>query len=424
MRMPHGFRMGADGRAVRELEWPSRPSSPSTDVLGLPAFNRGKCLLAGIIGQMPIVDRQADGAPWPENPVMTDPWPVVAYPEWITYQVDALIMTGDAMALPADFDFDGYARQLVPIDPRAVQVYIAADSGAVLYDLYTDRGVVTLPRSAVWHARGMTLTTDALRGVGVPAQMAMALGGSLALQRYAYNAFTNSGVPSGIIKLGIRQPGQKQVEDIKADWMRLFADRSPAVIGQMIDFTPLDWSPLDALSADFQRLSVADIAFALNLDPTDLDTTLGSSMTYANREQRSYDRLLTSIGPIISRFEAAYRFFVPRGHRATFDRNVVLWSDAKTRSEVQQIQLGTGAMVLNEARAQEQRPLYDDWANVPFAQPPAPPPPPEADPLPPPSADSAPQPAPTLMPPANGNRRAPPGPVRVSAYNRQPPSAN
>jgi len=423
--MSHGFRFDGQ-KVVRDaqgttVQWPTRPVSGS-DVLGIPAFNRGKNLIAGILGQMPLVDRQADGTPWPESPVMTDPWPVLSYPEWISYQVDAVILTGDAMALPADFDFDGYARQLVPIDPRAVQVYIDPDTGQVLYDIFTDVGVITLPRSAVWHAKGLTLTTDGLRGVGVPAQMAMALGGSLALMRYAYAAFTNSGVPSGIIKLAVRQPGQKQVEDIKADWMRIFQDRTPAVIGNMMDFTPLGWSPVDVAATEFAKLSVADVAFALNLDPTDLDTTLGSSMTYANREQRAFDRLLTSIGPYLSRFEQAFRFVLPRGHHATFDRNVVLWSDAMTRAQVQQIQLSNGSMVLNEARSQEQRPLYDDWANVPFGQPPALPPP-TGDPLPPPSADSSPDPAPTLTPPTNGNGFHPPtGPVRVAAHTRTPPT--
>jgi hypothetical protein len=71
------------------------------------------------------------------------------------------------------------------------------------------------------------------------------------------------------------------------------------------------------------------------------------------------------------RFEQAYRFLVPRGHHATFDRSVVLWADSLTRAQVQQLQLANGTMVLNEARAMEQRPLYGDWANQPFAQPPA-----------------------------------------------------
>ena len=115
-----GPRVGVTSMAMNE--WPTRAASGvgERDVLGLPAFNRGKNLIAGLLAQMPLVDRREDGTPWPPNPVLDDPWPVMGRAEWISYQTDALIITGDAMALPADFDSDGFARQLVPIDPRAV----------------------------------------------------------------------------------------------------------------------------------------------------------------------------------------------------------------------------------------------------------------------------------------------------------------
>ena len=277
-------------------------------------------------------------------------------------------MHGDAICIPADFDFEGYPRQLVPVDPRAVEVYV--DNGEVLYDIHTDIGVITLTRSQVWHARGLTLTSDGLRGVGVVRQFMLAIGLDVALQRYGINAF-NSGVPTGIIKVKLRNVSQTQSDELKADWMYSFQDRSPAVLSELMDFTPISWSPIDAQYLEQRKMSVAEIAFVLNLDPTDLDTTLGSSLTYSNREQRSYDRLLTSVGPYLTRIEQAFKFLVPRGHKPTFDRSIVLWADSKTRAEVQQIQLANGSITLNEVRAAEQKPLYEDWADEPFGKPPA-----------------------------------------------------
>jgi HK97 family phage portal protein len=347
-----------------------RTAIPEYEVLGLPAFNRGKNLIGGLIAQMPLVDRKDDGTPWADNPIMTDPWPVMGPAEWISFQIDALIMTGDAMAIPVDFDAGGYARQLVPIDPRRVLVYV--EDGQVWYDIYTSTGgVITLPRSQMFHAKGLTLTHDGLRGVGVIIQFALAMGLSSELMRYGFNAYTGAGVPSGVVKVNLRNVSQSQADGVKSDWLTSFRDKSPAVLSQLMDFTPISWSPVDMAFLESRRFSVSDIAYTLNLDPMDLDTTMGSSNTYHNREQKSYDRLLTSIGPYMVRLEQAFRFLVPRGHHATFDRSVILWADSLTRAQVQQLQLANGTMVLNEARAMEQRPLFGDWANEPFAQPPA-----------------------------------------------------
>lgn len=357
-------------------------ATPAT-TLGLPAAWRAVNLIAGTVCQLPLSDRQDDGGIWPVRPVLDDPWPVMGRAEWITYQTHALIMLGDAMALPADFDTDGFARQLVPIDPRWVNVRVDDTSGAVLYDIYTTDGVTTLGRSDVWHAKGLVLTSDGLRGIGVVSAMRGALEGALELQRYGLGVYA-AGVPSGIVKVHLREVAQEQASSIKADWMGAFRDRVPAVLSELMDFTPIAWSPEDAQFLESRRMSVADIAFAFNLDPTDLDTSLGSSMTYANREQRAYERLLTSIGPLLVRLEQAYRFVMPRQHRAVFDRSVVLWSDATTRASVEQTELAIGAVTLNEVREANGRERYPAWADEPFGKPPSaepPPPPPVVPPV-------------------------------------------
>lgn len=418
------------GRTSFAPSWPV-PGDPTTyipdrtvttaDVFGLPAFNRGKNLIAGTVAQMQLVDRKSDGTAWELNPVLDDPWPIMSYPEWVSYMIDSLVVLGDAMAIPADFDTDGFPRQLVPIDPRVVDVYL--NEGQVFYDIWTNLGVVTLRRSEIFHAKGLTLTSDGLRGIGCVTQFRLALAMGQSLVRYGVTAF-QAGVPTGIIKINLRQIKPETAAELKADWMAMFADRSPAVLNQLMDFTPISWSPLDAQFLENRRFNITDIAYILNLDPTDLDASAGGSMTYANREQRSYERLLTSIGPYLTRLEKAFRFFVPRGHYPTFDRSVVLWADSTTRAAVQQIQLATGVMTLNEARAQEQRPLYGAWADEPWAKPPQPepsvqPPTPETDQI----IDN---PGTTTTAATNG-QAVEPGvqmTVAVPAHQRRPPVTN
>jgi HK97 family phage portal protein len=429
--LPIGFSPGTTAGLgpTGEVTLPSPPVAAG-DALGLPAFNRGKNLIGGLVSQMTLVDRKDDGTAWPLNPMLDEPWSVImSYPEWISYQIDAMLMTGDAMAVPADFDADGYPRQLVPLDPRAVRVRLG--EGTVLYDIYTTEGIITLSRSQIFHAKGLTLTSDGLRGVGVLTQFMLALGMGQALMRYGVNAF-HSGVPTGVIKINMRQIKPETAAQAKADWMQMFADRSPAVLTQLMDFTPISWSPLDAQFLENRKFNIADIAFILNLDPTDLDATAGSVNTYANREQRAFDRLLTSIGPYLSRFERAFRMFTPRGHYPTFDRSVILWPDASTRATVQQVQLATGVMTLNEGRAQEQRPLFGPWADEPWAQPPGPVPP-DTETNPQGGSDSSAAPGevvstdtpPDQPPPPSSNGSSSNGgvgaTVNIPAHSRRPP---
>lgn len=352
---------------------------------GLPAAGRARNLIAGTIAQLPLRDTAPDGTLWGPRPILDDPWPMMGVAEWVTYQVVNLLMFGDAIAIPADFDPDGFPRQLIPLDPRLVDVRWSDDGRSVLYNVLTPGGVMTLTRSDVWHAKGLTLTSDGLRGVGVVAQYRLALSTDVALQAYGGNVF-GAGVPSGIVKVHLREVSEKQANDVKAQWLTAFRDRVPAVLGELMDFTPIQWSPADAEYLDAARFSVAQIAFMFNLDPMDLDTSLGASMTYANREQRAYDRLLTSIGPILVRLEQAYRFVMPRGHVPVFDRSIVLWSDASTRANVQDTRLANGSLTLNEVRSSEGRPKYGAWADVPFAGDPnlPTPPPPALPPAPPP----------------------------------------
>lgn len=377
-------------------EWPTAPTvaTPAT-VLGLPAAWRAANLIAGTVCQLPLVDRADDGTPWPTRPVLDDPWPMMGRSEWLRYQTHAWMMLGDAMAIPADFDTDGLARQLVPIDPRYVMVRVDDQTGRVVYDVWTASGLVTLSRSDVWHAKGLVLTSDGLRGIGVVSAMRGALTNALDLQRYGASVY-GAGVPSGIVKVHLREVAQEQADGIKADWQTAFRDRVPAVLSELMDFTPIAWTPEDAQYLESKRFSVAEIAMAFNLDPTDLDTTLGSSMTYANREQRAYERLLTSIGPILSSFEQAYRFVLPRQHHATFDRSVVLWSDAATRATVDTAELANGSVTLNEVRVRNGRPPYGAWADEPLAKPPGA------------------TPAPALPPPLDAPPPEPPAPALTS----------
>lgn len=353
---------------VRTLEsWPTSVAYGASDgsVLGLPAAGRALHLLTGLVCQLPIGDVNNDDQPWPSRPVLDQPWPMLGTAEWLTYQVQALLMRGDAMAIPADYDAEGYPRQLLPLHPDSVWTDIDPDTGRVRHRVLLADGVEEYGATDLWHARGLTLRGDGLRGIGVVAQYRQALTGIVEQQGYASNVWTGSGVPSGVLTVDLPEIPAAKAAQVKSDWHTSMSNHDVAVLSKMFSFQPIAWTPQDAQFLESRKFSVGEIAFMFNLDPSDLDATMGSSMTYANREQRAYERLLTSLGPILVRFQQAFRFHVPNGHNVRFDVSRLLWADSLTRAQVQEIQLRTGAATLNEIRHDERRPRFGPWADEP-----------------------------------------------------------
>src|SRR5262245_20460686 len=66
-------------------QWPTGvpyAATPAT-VAGLPAAARALNMLSGIICQLPLLSRRADGTFWDTPPVLDDPWPMSGRAEWI-----------------------------------------------------------------------------------------------------------------------------------------------------------------------------------------------------------------------------------------------------------------------------------------------------------------------------------------------------
>jgi phage portal protein BeeE len=82
----------------------------------------------------------------------------------------------------------------------------------------------------------------------------------------------------------------------------------------------------------------------------------GSSVTYANREQRWQDTLALYFGPMIARREAALSKLTVRGQYVRLNTGGLLRADLLTRLKAYQIGLATGTYAMDEVRALEDRP--------------------------------------------------------------------
>ena len=170
------------------------------------------------------------------------------------------------------------------------------------------------------------------------------------LNRYLDSA-TQSGVPSGVLKVSTPNYGETEANDLKRTWMRAHggSKRSVAVLNSGVDFSPLQLSPVDADVVAGKKVLLTDIAHAFGLSSAWLDSG-ADSLTYANVSDRRRDLLdhtLADWGRSVEDFVTAQ---LPYGHSMKIDWTGYLNIDPKNDLEFVRQGLEMGYLTKAEAR--------------------------------------------------------------------------
>jgi HK97 family phage portal protein len=355
--------------------WPTRtPGTIVTEytVTGIPAA--WKCLnfIANAVASCapPIEFDSNQVRVDPLSPVVDRPWSFLGTHEYWAQAVTTVLLYGDFIGINIDVDpSTGFPRQVMPTHPNDVTMVLIEG-----LPWYYWAGEV-FAWDEVTHVRGFT-SPAALRGMGVIQAFRFALGAQVDSALYSAGMHASANENSVVIQVDRPELSPLQADQIQQAWIDRHGSgyRRPAVIPRSMTITPLAFSPADAQFLQSQQFDVAMTAFMFNMDPTDLDATVGGmrgSMTYANREQREIERITHAVGPWIRRFEQAWSDLLPGRRNIAFDIERLLRTDTKTRLESTDIALKNGTFTLNDARNIERLPLYQhEWANVPFGHPP------------------------------------------------------
>ena len=188
------------------------------------------------------------------------------------------------------------------------------------------------------------------------------IGASLAAQKFGQQFFDGGGNPSMIIKPP-EMLSEEQAKDIKARVLEVTrGNREPLVMPQQIELERVSVNPDDSQFLETQRYGVEEIArvFLGGFPELIGGASSGSSVTYANREQRMADFIALSLSPrYLVPLEAALSSLVPDGRYVRHNVNALLRSDLtaryasyKTAAEVSQI-MGAPLLSVDEMRALE-----------------------------------------------------------------------
>jgi HK97 family phage portal protein len=274
---------------------------------------------------------------------------------------------GNWIGIKADYDpTTGYPRQVLGVPTGVVAPYYDPDG----YVIYQINGEDFYPDDIVHVRCGITLPGEIMT-IGVIEAHRRGLSGMIAQQGMANSVWQTGAVPSGIVQLDVDLPTQEQATTVKANWVSVVGgQRSVAVTGKRMTFTPITWSADDAQFIQSQQLSVAQIALMFGLHPSDLDASIGGTgMTYANRQDNILERVTESYTPVMLPIEQAWSRLIPGKNFVKGNVEALLRSTTMQRYEAHKLAQEIGLETKDETREIEGKPP------LPKQDPPTPPPP-------------------------------------------------
>lgn len=333
-------------------------------------------LIAGVGSTLPVDQFRTVGGEQSQMElaqVLADPSTEVSPSVWRYQLWSSLLLAGNAYGLITEFTASGFPRRIDILSPGDVTWH---DEGGRWVTKVRNQPVDRWPVGRLWHAP-MFAAPGQPFGLSPISFAAKSINSGLAAEDFGGEFFTGGGHPSSII-YSEQQLTPEQAEGVKEKFVDATKGREPAVFGSGLKHEQIQINPTDSQFLDTQRFTVEQIARIYGVFPEMIGAaTSGSSVTYANREQRAADWLTYGLVPYLVPVEESLSSLIPRPQRVKANVSAVLRSDLKTRYESYALaaQIGTAAgaplLTVNEMRDFEDLPPVDGGD---LFAPPSPPP--------------------------------------------------
>lgn len=320
-------------------------------------------LLADVISGLPVQQyRRVPGAraeeigrsPWVESPSQF----VDGSTEWRYQLVLSAAARGNAYAYVTELDstmrFAARAEVLNPHD-----VTVERELGALAPPVYKIRNQVVDP-TRLLHFRAFGPAPGSVMGLSPIDHAAWAIGFAMASRDYAGRWFEGGGHPTAKFSADrTLEPGE--IDAVKERYRQAIENDGVLVTGKSWDYEALQVSPEQAAFLDAMSATAIDIAGYFGLPPELLGyATEGSSVTYANREQRMIDVLVLTVQWWIGRLERFISAQLPADQFVRINIDALLRSDTLTRYKAHDLAIRSGMATPNERRElEDQAPLPD-----------------------------------------------------------------
>jgi len=282
---------------------------------------------------------------------------------WLGQVLSSLLLDGNAYI--AVMAVGARIVELIPLNAKSVTV--SREGGIRKFKVHGSPA--TFP---IIHIPGLMLA-GAEVGLSPVEAARQSIGAGIAAQEFGARFFGQGAVMSGVIE----DPGEvnpDKARDMAKAWGKKHSGLSnshlPGVLQGGATWKPTGVTNEQAQFLETRGYTAAEIAGQMFLlDPSDLGipTPSGSSLTYANLEQRNIRRVQVALMPWIVRIEMALSGLLAQPRYVKFNVGALLRGDTLARFQAYRIALGDNVpfMVPDEARE------FEDWSPMPGGNMPA-----------------------------------------------------
>ena len=299
----------------------------------------------------------------PKPSLLANPSDYLTLTQWVHQIAMSLLLQGNAYGLIAAEDRAGYPTQIELLDPQTVTVRKSdgndvntvtgrpIPSGTKLFRI---QGKNYTPNE-IWHCPGPMLPGE-LAGLSPVKYASRVISLGNRAEQFGLEFFTNGIHPTAVATTD--QPvTEDQAKAIKTRLKQAVAARDIPVLGAGMELKPWQTTPEDSQLIEMQRANEVAVCQVFGVPPEMIGASArGSSITYANREQRAQDFLNNTINPWLTRLEDSLSRLFPRTTTVKFDTKALLKSDLLTRYQAWQIGTGAGFLTADEVRKFEDMP--------------------------------------------------------------------
>ncbi len=332
-------------------DWMPAGVTSADQAMRLAAVRACVRLIADSVASLPLdlYRRRPDGPTEQIAPsqLLTDPSTVVSQFDWLVQCVASLLLDGNAYGLITSRRF-GWPSSIEWLDPRTVEVNRAGFRVTYKVD------GVDVPAEDVVHVRNVVLP-GAVKGISVVQQNADVIRLGLEAQKFALDFFVGGGHPTGVIESDHKfEKGDG--EAVSARFVDRSKKRGPVALGSGFKYRTIQATP-DLTTVEMSRMVAADIARCFGLQPENIGASGGSSMTYANVEQKTSDMVTFGLRPVFTRIERALTAQHPRPQFVRFNADAMVRTDLLTRYQAHEIGIRSRFLTQSEARDLEDLPF-------------------------------------------------------------------
>lgn len=304
-----------------------------------------------------VLRRRSDGSPEPvKTPdIIKNPTSDLDFTAWATQVLTSLLIAGNFYGLKVFSG--GRLVEIIPLNPESVSV--RRERGRKVFDINGRE----LTAFEILHIPGV-MWPGSDEGMSPLEAARQTIGKGLAAEEFGAKFFGQGAVMAGVIETP-QEMTPDGARNMARGWDKTHAGSEQAHrTGVLVGGATWKQTSITNEQAQFletQKFTASQIASLMfQIDPAEMGLPVdGTSLTYANLEQRNARKVQVTFLPWITRLERALAGVLPRPQYVKLNVNGLLRGDMKTRFESYAVAIQNEFAVPNEARD------FEDWAPLP-----------------------------------------------------------